>query len=213
MFVFFYIGLASPMKTTDVLVTIVHFTSGMPLEINVNIPLNPIGEIDFSRDSHKLALELKSFYNGEKLNPYIDTDVKRPREFYSSFILLKEDRAARATLDLPYPVPDDEGLYELQLFLKLRDVSLGLSQNCSDYLEFLDSYDGLKLPTLLVGSATLRLHYYGRYNFISQIIIVIEYHNFYSKRCTTSGCDSNTTNTSSWWYRLASYSHLFCGGE
>ena len=98
------------MKTTGVLVTNVHFISGMPLEINVeinvNIPLNPIGDIDFSRDSHKLALELK---NGEKLNPYIDTDVKHPREFYSSFILLKEDRAARATLDLPYPVPDDEG--------------------------------------------------------------------------------------------------------
>ena len=113
------------MKATDIMITNVHFASGMPLEINVNIPLNPIGDIDFSRDSHKLALELelRVFYNGEKLNPYIDTDVKCPREFYSSFVLLTEVRIARATLNLPYLVPDNEGLYELQLFLKLRDVS------------------------------------------------------------------------------------------
>ena len=124
------------MKATDIMITNVHFTSGMPLEINVNIPLNPIGDIDFSRDSHKLALELelRVFYNGEKLNPYIDTDVKCPREFYSSFVLLTEVRTARATLNLPYPVPDNEGLYELQLFLKLRDVSCGFSPNCLDYL-------------------------------------------------------------------------------
>ncbi len=147
------------------MITSVHFTTGMPLEVNVNIPLNPVGEVDFSRDSHRLALELKAFYNGEKLNPYIHiyTDLKRPSEFYSSFILLTEERAAQVTLELPYPESDDEGLYELQLFLKLNQVSLGLSPNCSDYLEFLKSYDGLKLSTLLVGSATLMLHHYGRH--------------------------------------------------
>ena len=47
------------MKATDIMIINVHFTSEMPLEINMNIPLNPIGDIDFSRDSHKLALELK----------------------------------------------------------------------------------------------------------------------------------------------------------
>ena len=144
-------------------ITRVHFTSGVPLKVNVNIPLNPIGEVDFRQESHKLALELKAFYNGEKLNPYIHTDLKRPRDFYSSFILKTEERAAQVTLELPYPVSDDEGLYELQLFLKLNDVSLGFSPNCSNYLEFLDSYDGLKLSTLLVGSATLMLHHYGRH--------------------------------------------------
>lgn len=162
-----YTGLSSPMKSISMnQITSVHFTSGMPLEVNVNIPLNPIGEIDFSRDSHKLALELKAFYNGEKLNPYVYiyyTNLKRPRDFYSSFILLTEERAAQVTLELPYPVPDDEGLYELQLFLKLNDVSLGLSPNCLDYQEFLDSYDGLKLSTILVGSATLMFHHYGRH--------------------------------------------------
>ena len=145
-------------------ITRVHFTSGVPLKVNVNIPLNPTGEVDFRRDSHKLALELKAFYNGEKLNPYIHTDLKRPRDYYSSFILVTEERAAQVTLELPYPVSDDEGLYELQLFLKLNDVSLGFSQNCSSYLEFLDSYNnGLRLSTLLVGSATLMLHHYGRH--------------------------------------------------
>lgn len=150
------------MKFTS-MITNVHFTSGVPLEVNVNIPLNSIGEIDFSQDSHKLALELKVFYNGQKLNPYINIDVNRPRDSYSSFILLTEERAVQATLGLPYPVSDDEGLYELQLFLKLYDVTLGFSPNCSDYLEFLVSYDGLKLPTLLIGSATLVLHHYGRH--------------------------------------------------
>lgn len=150
------------MKSTS-MITNVHFTSEMPFEVNVNVPLNPIGDIDFSQDSHKFALELKAFYNGEKLNPYINTEVRRPRDFYSSFVLLTEERAVQVTLELPYPVPDDEGLYELQLFLKLNDVNLGFSPNCSDYLEFLDSYDGLKLPTLLVGSATLMLHQYGRH--------------------------------------------------
>ena len=133
----------------------------MPFEVNVNIPLNPIGEVDFSQDSHKYSLELKVFYNGEKLNPYTHADVKRPTDFNIDFNLLTEERQVQATLELPYPVPDDEGLYELQLFLKLNDVNLGFSPNCSDYLEFLDSYDGLKLPTILIGSTTLLLQYYG----------------------------------------------------
>lgn len=148
------------MKSTST-ITNIHFTSGMPFEVNVNIPLNPIGEVDFSQDSHKFSLELKVFYNGEKLNPYTNPDVKRPTDFNIDFNLLTEERQVQATLELPYPVPDDEGLYELQLFLKLNDVNLGFSPNCSDYLEFLDSYDGLKLPTILVGSTTLLLQYYG----------------------------------------------------
>ena len=157
----YYAGVSSPMNSIGInQITRVHFTSGVPLKVNVNIPLNPIGEIDFHQDSHKLALELKAFYNGEKLHPYIH---KRPRDFYSSFVLKTEERAAQVTLELPYPVSDDEGLYDLQLFLKLNDVSLGFSPNCSNYLEFIDSYDGLKLSTLLVGSATLMLHHYGRH--------------------------------------------------
>ena len=101
------------------------------------------------------------FHNGEKLNPYTHPDMKHPTDFNIDFNLLTKERQVQATLELLYPVPDDEGLYELQLFLKLNDINLGFSPNCSDYLEFLDSYNGLKLPTILIGSITLLLQYYG----------------------------------------------------
>ena len=142
------------------------FTREEPVAVNVKIPLTPIGAVDFSQKSHKSLLGLKVFYNGEKLRPGIFTEVKRPREYYSDFILLTEERAIQATLTLPYPVSDDEGLYELQLFLSLNNINLGFSSNCSDYLDFLHSSSGLKLSTILVGSATLMLHHYGKQDLV-----------------------------------------------
>ena len=134
------------------------FTSGEPLAVNVHIPLTPIGMVDFSNKLHALSLELKVFYNGEDILRNTFTEVRHPSEFHSDFELLTNERAVSVTLLLPRPIPDDAGVYELQMFLE-PDDSLEFPPNCSDYEDFLDF---LKLPRILVGSATLMVQPYGR---------------------------------------------------
>ena len=64
-----------------------------------------------------------------------------PSEVSSSFTRPTEGLGVPVTFKLPRPTPEDEGLYEMQLFIDF-DVNL---LNCSDYTEFLQTPDGLEL--------------------------------------------------------------------
>ena len=136
------------------------FISGEPLTVDAIIPIQPyhLGVIL----QFQVPLRLKLFYNGEQLPANSSGNIKHPSEVSSSFIQPHDGPSVSVTLKLPRPKPDDEGLYEMQLFLDFDVSSVLNSLNCSDYIKFLQTPDGLELYEILIGSATLMLHEQGQ---------------------------------------------------
>ena len=83
---------------------------------------------------------------------------------YFNHRLSTRDRAAVVKLELSQPTAESEGLYELQLFLDSPEITRVLSQNySSQYRNFLESSDGLRLHDVLISSTTIRLQRRGNY--------------------------------------------------
>jgi hypothetical protein len=70
------------------------------------------------------------------------------------------EMAIMVRLKLPRPIPEDEGVYEVQLYV---DISQLPTPNCLDYTNFVRTSDGLDLPNVLVGSATLYVRQQGNH--------------------------------------------------
>ena len=135
------------------------FISGEPLTVDAVIQLEPyhIGLILV----FPVPLRLKLFYNGEQLPFNASGRIKHPSEVSSSFIRPTEGLGVPVTFKLPRPTPEDKGLYEMQLFIDF-DASLLNLTNCTDYIEFLQTPDGLELYEILIGSLTLMVHEQGQ---------------------------------------------------
>ena len=109
-----------------------------------------------------MPLRLKLFYNGQQLLPINSSGgIKHPSEVSSSFIRPTEGLGVPVNFKLPSPTPEDEGLYEMQLFIDFDGLLLNLP-NCSDYIRFLQTPDGLELHEILIGSLTLMVHEQGK---------------------------------------------------
>ena len=144
----------------------VTFTSGQSFNIEVKIPLtlfddNKLSSIPFREHS----IEIDVFYNGEYVSngqrSTYSKQVKKPSLVYYDYTPLKLDRAIVVTLELPQPILDDEGIYEIQVLYDSYDITRRFPSNCSDYKRFIESSDGLDLDWILVGSATLMLQANG----------------------------------------------------
>ena len=144
----------------------VSFVSGEAFEIEVTIPLTPFGMYVLIRHFDQFSFQLRVSYNGVHIvrqgrSP--SNRVRHPSQIYFDYVLLRRERAVSVTLELPAPISDDEGIYELQILYDLFDVTQPLSSyNCSDYRRFLTSSDGLRLYDVLVGSTMLWLQNYGK---------------------------------------------------
>ena len=110
------------------------------------------------------TVQRRVFYNGElirptRLNP--SKEVRLPSEVITGVAPMLGETAIMVRLKLPRPIPEDEGVYEVQLFV---DISRLPTPNCLDYTDFVRTSDGLDLPIVLVGSATLYVRQQGKHN-------------------------------------------------
>ena len=133
----------------------VSFIPGEPLRIDTRIPIAQIHRNIIRNPNTKL--EQRVFYNGELLQTRPSKDVRLPSEVLRP-APKPEEMAIVVTLKLPRPIPEDEGVYETQLFV---DISRLPSQTCLDYIDFVRTSDGLNLPNVLVGTATLQIRQKG----------------------------------------------------
>lgn len=145
----------------------ISFISGERFEITVAIPLTPFGKHALSQNFDEYSFHLKVYYNGEHIYKRQRTspssDVRHPSLLYFDYVLMRKERAVSVMLRLPAPVPDDEGIYELQVFFNTYEIMRRLRTfNCSDYGRLLYSPEGLKLYHVLVGSTTVQLLNYGK---------------------------------------------------
>lgn len=134
----------------------VSFISGEPLRINTRIPIAPAHR-NIIRRNPNTALRQRVFYNGELIQNKSSKDVRVPSEVFTP-VPQRDETAIVVTLVLPRPTPEDEGVYEMQLFVDLSRLS---SQTCLDYIDFVRTSDGLNLPNVLIGSVTLQVRQQG----------------------------------------------------
>ena len=135
----------------------VSFINGKPLRIFASIPITKShGNLIANPNA---TLSLRVFYNGEPLQPNKpSTDIRLPRAVIRPPVPMPSEMAVMVLLLLPNPIPEDEGVYELQLFV---DISQLPAPNCLDYVDFVRTSDGLNLPDVLIGSATLYVRQQG----------------------------------------------------
>ena len=205
----------------------VSFISGEPLRINTRIPIAPAHRNIIGRNPIT-ALRQRVFYNGQLIQNKSSKDVRVPSEVSTS-PPKPDETAIVVTLVLPRPTPEHEGVYEMQLFV---DISRLSSQTCLDYIDFVRTSDGLNLPNVLVGSATLQVHQQGtqisgklltyyayRNNYTLLVllsllstfaIIKIDFANI--RPTTSDGRDYRAGTKFSRWYRTTAIAHLLCDG-
>lgn len=140
------LSFASP--PTSLITKEVTFINGELLRINTSIPIARIHRNIIANPN--TTLRLRAFYNGELL---------RPSEVLIKVTPMLQERAIVVTLTLPRPVPDDEGVYEMQLFV---DISRHSPNTCLEYIDFVRTSDGLNIPNILVGSTTLYVRQQGK---------------------------------------------------
>ena len=145
------------------------FVSGEPLRIDAIIQPQSY-HIGVILQFQQVPLRLKLFYNGEQLPTNSQGGIKRPSEASSSFIRPTDELGVPVTFQLPMPTPEDEGLYEMQLFFEF-DVSL-LIPDCPDYVQLLQALDGLDFYETLIGSLTLMVHEQGRQGIIKFLLLI-----------------------------------------
>ena len=107
------------------------------------------------------TFQRRVFYNGELIRPTglnPSKDIRLPSEVITGVAPMLGETAIIVRLKLPRPMPGDEGVYEVQLFV---DISRLPTPNCLDYTDFVRTSDGLDLPLVLVGSATLYVRQQG----------------------------------------------------
>ena len=145
------------------------FVSGEPLRIDAIIQPQSY-HIGVILQFQQVPLRLKLFYNGEQLPINSQRSIKHPSEASSSFIRPTDELGVPVTFQLPMPTPEDEGLYEMQLFFEF-DVSL-LIPDCPDYVQLLQALDGLDFYEILIGSLTLMVHEQGRQGIIKFLLLI-----------------------------------------
>lgn len=154
---FFHTELGFVFSPPSLITKEVSFINGEPLRINTSIPIARIHGNLISNPN--TTLRLRVFYNGELLQTKPSQDVQRPSEVLHTVTPMPEERAILVMLKLPRPTPDDEGVYEMQLFV---DLSRHSPRACLEYVDFVRTSDGLNVPNVLVGSATLHVHQQGK---------------------------------------------------
>ncbi len=133
------------------------FIIGEPLTTNTSIPIAR-RHATLIRNPNT-TFQRRVFYNGELItttNP--SKEVRLPSEVITGVAPMLGEMAIMVRLKLPRPIPEDEGVYEVQLFV---DISQLPTPNCLDYTDFIRTSDGLDLPNVLVGSATLYIRQQG----------------------------------------------------
>ena len=135
------------------------FVSGEPFRVDAIIQPQSY-HIGVILQFQQVSLSLKLFYNGEQLPTNSQGGIISPSEASGCFIRPTDKLGVPVTFQIPMPTPEDEGLYEMQLFFEF-DVSL-LIPDCPDYVEFLQAPDGLELNETLIGSLTLMVHEQGQ---------------------------------------------------
>lgn len=195
----------------------ISFVSGERSETTVSVPLTPLGKYALSQNFDGRSFLLKVFYNGEYIykrqRKSHSNDVRHPSLLYFNYVLIRKEREISVTLELPTPVREDEGIYELQIFFSTFEIMQRLrTLNCSDYGNFLYSYEGLKLDYVLVGSTTLQFQNYGKELICCLVGRVISL--FQLTTSTRSECLSYSAHTQSYSEcRTIAKTYLFCGGE
>ena len=146
----------------------VTFISGEAFKIEVNIPLDEIvflHDMDLKRGFLDRFIDIAIFYNGEYVEARqrrtASKQVRQPSLLRYHYVPLKRERAVSVTIEMPMPVPQDEGVYEVKVTYDVYEVSRALPPGCYDYNRLLESSDGLNIYDILVGSAILNLQQYG----------------------------------------------------
>ena len=134
----------------------VSYINGEPLiTIDTRIPLRQFHRNLILNPDTTFERERRVFYNGAEGQLPRGAIISGPDE---ETVLI--ERVAIVTLTLRSPTPEHEGVYEVQLFV---DISQLRGQNCLDYIDFVRTSNGVNVPKLLVGSATLYVHQQGKY--------------------------------------------------
>ena len=129
------------------------FISGEPFTAEVSIPIAQRHLRLIANDN--TSLSLRAFHNGEQVRTMPSRDVQRP-----IITLISKGTAISVILRLPRPTPNDEGVYEMQLFV---DITMLSPRDCPDYVDFVRSPDGLKLSNILISSTTLMVLQQGKH--------------------------------------------------